>query len=307
MARRVALLLNDEDNGYERALAAAAQLAARRHGFELLPPHFAAGSPVQQLSAVFAFQRAGLDACLVTAVAPDAEWSAIENLLRAKVAVVLLNREPADLKRARAAHPGCLLASVLPDQAQIGRLQGEQCLKLLPDGGFVLLVTGAEQSPSTVMRRAGFLERVEPTGVHAVHKLEGRWTTEGARQAVSDWFKFGADRHRALDLVVCQNDPMAVGVRSALEAQAAAVGKTELARTPITGVDGLPAEGQRRVRDGELVATVVMPLTTGPAMEILAAHWAGGAPELRRVLPGDPFPALEHLTARRPKALADKA
>ena len=76
---------------------------------------------------------------------------------------------------------------------------------------------------AAVARKRGFLDTI--AGRLTVHELDGRWSTTGAEKALGEWFRVGAERDRPLDLVVCQNDAMASGARSALLRQAASSGR----------------------------------------------------------------------------------
>jgi ABC-type sugar transport system substrate-binding protein len=292
--RRIAMLLCDEHNAYEQALARSARAAARERGAELLPPHYADISSVNQLSAIFTFQRQSVDGYVLVAVNPDVLTSAIEALLRSGAAVAFLNRAPADFERLRRENSAALCASVVPDQRQIGRLQGEQCLRLVPSGGTVLHVMGADETSSARDRRAGFLEVVGSPSFE-VHELDGRWSASASEDVLGRWFKVGAARQKRIDAVICQNDAMALGARSALLAEAARADRPELAAVPVTGVDGVPEDGQRRVQEGSLSATVVMPLTSGPAVHALCDFWAGGRRAGSVVLPADPYPELDSI------------
>ena len=144
------------------------------------------------------------------------QWtrSPFERMVKAGVAVVLLNRVPDWTAGLRQDHPRALVASVAPRQEKIGEIQGHQAQRLEPAGGFVLLVTGDASSPAAVARRRGFLEAT--AGRFAVHDVDGRWSVAGAEKAMGEWFRVGAERERPLALVVCQNDAMARGARAAL-------------------------------------------------------------------------------------------
>ena len=74
----------------------------------------------------------------------------------------------------------------------IGRIQAHQALRLGRPGAFVILVTGAAGSVSAVERTRGFLETVEDR--LSVHSVDGRWTESGARDALSEWLRIGAER-----------------------------------------------------------------------------------------------------------------
>jgi ABC-type sugar transport system substrate-binding protein len=66
-------------------------------------------------------------------------------------------------------------------------------------------------------------------------------------------------------------------VLEALAAAAAESGQADIARIPVAGCDGAPDIGQKMVRDGRLVATVVLPRVAGPAVDEIAALLARGA------------------------------
>ena len=120
---------------------------------------------------------------------------------------------------------------------------------------------------------------------------------KGAETALGEWFRVGAARDSPLGLVVCQNDAMASGARNALLRQATNSGRRELDRVTLVGRDGLAEEGQAMVARGEIAATVVMPPTTPPALEILRRYWDADARSATVLLEASPYPALETLGA----------
>jgi ABC-type sugar transport system substrate-binding protein len=69
---------------------------------------------------------------------------------------------------------------------------------------------------------------------------------------------------------------MAQGARAALNAAAERLGEPRLRSVPVTGIDAVPNDGQRRLRTGDLTATVENPRTSGPAIELLATFWKRG-------------------------------
>jgi ABC-type sugar transport system substrate-binding protein len=273
--KRVGLLFDDEQNSYQQLLAEEARSAARQHGIELLEPSFARGSVVQQIGQCYELMRAdpAPDGVLLLLVAPDDMESSVERLAKRGVDCVFLNRVPAYLESLSQRFPERLLASVAPEQTEIGRIQGRQCLRLLPEGGLVVLIRGASASPSAVSRELGFREVVGDQV--SIHVITGRWQEARAEKALDDWLRFRAGAGE-LDLVVSQNDAMARGARRALRRHSPEGEATGLAAIPILGCDGLPEEGQEMLRQGELSATVAMPPTSSRAIEILAAWWSQG-------------------------------
>jgi ABC-type sugar transport system substrate-binding protein len=210
------------------------------------------------------------------------------------VALAFLNRIPEWVPELREQHPRDLAVGVTPRQVGIGELQGCQALALARPGASVLLVTGSAGSVTAVERTRGFRETVKDR--LAVHAVDGRWSGSRARRAVGEWFRLGS-ADAPLGLVVCQNDAMAAGVRSALAEQAAASGRQELRELPVIGCDGLEDEGQAMVARGDLTATVVLPPTTPAALETLEAWWEKGERPETVFVDATSFPPLEKLRA----------
>jgi len=294
VTKRVALLLDDPDNRYQQLLVREARASAQRCGLTLLDPEFARGSSWTQVESVNRHLReARPDGLLV--ILAGGQWTRppFERLPRAGVAVVLLNRIPDWTEELRREHPRALIAGVTPRQEGVGEIQANQALRVARPGSFAILVTGEASSPAAVARKRGFLETI--AGRLSVHELDGRWSEKGAEKALGEWFRLGAERDRPLSLVVCQNDAMASGARTALAKQAADSGRRELARTLLIGCDGMEQEGKAMVTRGELAATVVMPPTTPPAMEILKRFWDTEARSKTVLLEASSHPALDAL------------
>jgi len=295
--KKVALLLADEKNAYQQLLVDEARKNAGRFGVEILPPLFAGNREVKQISQFYdciagASPPDGIVSMLVSA---ESMKGSVEAVAKAGVDCVLVNRIPAFLPQMSEEHAEVLLAWVAPDQVEIGRFQGRQCLKLLPDGGNVILVLGVDGAPSTLERRKGFLEVV---GDHVtVKELHGRWLMDRAEAAVNHFLGIGG-KEIVVDLFVCQNDPMAAGVRAALDNQAERLGSAGIAKKPIIGCDGLLDEGQRMVREKKIDATVVMPPSSPRALEILSEYWNKGVRTLNATLPPTSFPPVESLSPR---------
>ncbi len=69
---------------------------------------------------------------------------------------------------------------------------------------------------------------------------------------------------------------MAAGARNAIAAR-----KPEWLNVPFTGCDGLVDGGQRLVNEKVLAATVIMPPSTGPAIDLIANWIKSGTPRRR--------------------------
>jgi ABC-type sugar transport system substrate-binding protein len=293
----VAVLLDDPENLYQSLLAREGRAAAGRHGIHLLEPEFARGSSWTQVESVNRLLREARPDGVIMILA-GGQWTRgpFERLPKAGVPVVLLNRIPDWVEDLRRDHPRALVAGVTPHQEGIGEIQGQQAVRVAGAGAFALLVTGEASSAAAKGRQRGFVEAA--AGRLSVHELDGHWSAAGAERALQEWFRVGADRDRPLGIVVCQNDPMAVGARAALLKQAQEGRRPDLARTPLIGCDGLEQEGKAMVARGELAATVVMPPTTPLALETLARYWEQGTPTGTLFLDALSYPALEALGPR---------
>lgn len=292
MTYRIGLVLNLAANSYQQALAEEAREAARKHGFELLPPAFANGSAMEQGSAALAYSREKVSACLIYPVVPDMLVNVCQILARGGASVAFLAQPPGEIARVRESNRDVLVTAVVTDQRELGRLQGEQCKRLLPGGGSVVLIEGPAESVVAQERLAGFREVVGSRV--RVQSLYGRWEDEEAERVLTAWL---SSPGRTLDVVACHNDAMARGARAALDKAADRQGEPRLRSVPVTGIDAVPNDGQRRVSTGELTATVETPRTSGPAIELLAAFWTLGARTEQKVLKARSVPPLDQLKA----------
>ncbi|HVO09281.1 MAG TPA: sugar ABC transporter substrate-binding protein [Vicinamibacteria bacterium] len=300
--RRLALFLVDAANAFQQLLRTDAEQAAQAAGLGLVT-RFSGFDVASQLTM--------LQACLDGVHRPDGilvmcvHDRGLDRFIRraahAGAHVLLLNTLEDDLEAIRAEEPGRVVATVCPDEVETGRIQGRQFRRLLPSGGRVLYVQGRARSTTARRRTEGVLEALAGTDIRLL-ELEAGWTLAEAREAVAGWLRVALRASRRVDLVGCQNDELARGALQALVAVAAELGRPEAARIPVTGCDGAPGQGQEMVNRGELAATVVLPRTTGPAVELLArAFRTGQLPPPLVLLQPRSFPAEPQL---RPSPLA---
>jgi ABC-type sugar transport system substrate-binding protein len=197
----------------------------------------------------------------------------MKEVLAARIGVVILNRLPPQIEELRAAHPGLPIFAVSADQFQAGRVQGRQLRQLVPDGGMVLGVLGHPLAASTTDRANGLRQALEGSAIRLT-TVNGDWGMASGEQAVATWLRQPWNKE-PLRAIACQNDAMAAGARRAVQKLAAEASLAYLQRIPILGIDGSPAFGMRMVESGELTATVVNPLITGTAIELLARFLKG--------------------------------
>jgi ABC-type sugar transport system substrate-binding protein len=122
-----------------------------------------------------------------------------------------------------------------------------------------------------------------------VQTLVSDWKTAGAEQVAESWLGLAGGSAARPDLVISQNDEMAVGVLRAFAAMRPSWGKV-----PAIGIDGLPDYGQRLVNEGVLSATILNPSPTGPGVD-LVARWLRGEKVTSVTIPVRPYPSIEEL------------
>jgi ABC-type sugar transport system substrate-binding protein len=288
----IGLFLVQSGSLFQAKLKEAAEIAARRAG-ATLEVLFAEGSSRTQHEQLFSFIRREdkADGFLVQPVEGAGIRFAIREARQKGIACAFINQHPAFLEELRA--DGGLVFSVTPDNDDIGRIQGEQFRALLSKGGTVLYVTGPPTTNS-VVQRLNAMETSKGPLISTI-QVAANWTEQGGEQAVTEWLKTTCG-FVPFDMVGAQNDDMGAGAHTALLTMADALDQPKLKTTPITGVDGLPEFGRRLVEEKKLAATVIMPPTTGKAIEALVAALRDGpTPELEIRMPVESYPPLDVL------------
>lgn len=258
----IVVSLMDQGQEFQRHQAEDARRTAERLHIPV-EVVFAENVAIMQIHQLFEFIQAPETerpkALLVHTVSGEGLRRVGEAAVRAGIGWVVLNRAVTYLDALRRINPNVPLGLVGPNQLEIGRLQGRQARTLLPSrDAFVLYVQGPSDTSAAQLRLEGTREVL---GDVEMKLLEGRWTEASAEQAIERWCRLKRFDSGPPAVVACQNDHMAIGARRALQqffpGQAIAV----------LGVDGLPEGGQQHVRAGVLDATVVVPSSTGPALE----------------------------------------
>jgi ribose transport system substrate-binding protein len=184
---------------------------------------------------------------------------------------------------------------VTSDQREIGRIQGRQMEKLLPEGGSILYIQGPSNTPAGEQRTAGMHE-TKPANIQVRLLKSHSWGEEGGNRAVTSWLRLSTAQRDAIGLIMGQNDLLAMGARQALKEQM---------RTKVlmfTGVDGLPQGGQDFVNQGLLAATVIVPINAGVGLDMMVKTLrTGTAPKEVTFTVPTSYPDLESLekAARR--------
>jgi ABC-type sugar transport system substrate-binding protein len=295
----VALCLIDAENEFQQVARQDAEAAARGAGLTL-ETHWSGADLPAQLAQV----RQLLDsptppaAIVIMAVRDHGLGGCARDATQAGVHWVFLNRTDDDVESLRRDHPELAICQVYPDEVETGRVQGRLIQALLPDGGRVLQVQGTKRSLAARDRTAGVQEALQ-AGNYKLVELEAGWSEEEGFNALVGWLRVAVRANMRFDLVACHNDLLAKGARRALEDVARDLEKPEVATVPIVGCDGTPSVGQAMVKDGHLAATVVLPRSSGPAVEVVSIALSGqGLPPAVVTLNATPFPEPEKLRSR---------
>jgi len=283
-------------NDYQERLKEDAVKRAKHLGFDIdvQTADNDAGRQLTQIkTAIERRASTGLTAMLVHPVSDNALAAAGRAAVVAGLDWVLLNRSADYLDPLREEFPGQVVFTVLPNQSEIGRIQGAQVRALARPGERVLCVTGRADTWSARLRLAGLQEAL--AGINPLADVDGGWTTEGARRAVDNWLDTEASRG-PIGAFVAQNDDMALGTHQAIREALGRVG-LPLDTVPIIGCDGSPRFGQRLVRERRIACTVAVSSASGPALDWLRrARSEQHRPPTQVLLPVSSFPGLDELS-----------
>ncbi len=263
----VSLMTNEND--YQLEQANSAEQAAASLGVDaqiVFAENDAITQSTQILKSIQADPKDRPDAIVFEPVGGTALPQVARAAVNAGIAWAVLNRHASYVGELRQTSKVPILG-VSSDQVEVGRIAGRQCAALLPAGGTILYIEGPSQS-AVAQERATGLHETKPSNIHTTI-LKGQWTEESARRAVSSWLKLSTTQKAAIDLIVAQNDAMAVGARKAFQELSSEIERERWLKIPFLGCDGVPKTGQSWVRSGLLIATILIPPNTGPAMEML--------------------------------------
>lgn len=295
--RLITLLLLSDGQDFQQAQEESARDACQKEGFEL-EVAYSDNSPYMQIRQVLEYIERPLNLqpaaiAIELASAPTAFTEAARSALSAGVGWVELSSGASVVQSLHREFPDHLVASVTADEEAIGELQASQCRALLPKGGTVLYVEGPGVNAIVKDRRLALEKGLHGSSITIAKTLAADWTEEGAKAATIAWLRQASANRVHPDLVCSQNDAMALGVqRAALAERAGWVG------IPMLGCDGVPNVGQQYVKEGTLAATIIKPVTAGPAVDWIVRSIRGEKLPRRLVLRPTSFPAVQQLARR---------
>jgi ABC-type sugar transport system substrate-binding protein len=264
--RKIVVSLISEEQEFQRLQASTARAASQ--GQVEIEVLFAEANAILQIQQLFRHIHAPDDERPLAIVVEPVSVDGIKRVAKAAVSAgigwMLLSARETYLAELAQQAPTLPIAAVSSDDEEIGRIQGQQIAALLPGGGAILYVEGPPHHAASPARRKGMESATRNRGIRIEKTLVGDWSEASADRALRSWFRLKTSAAMHIDLIACQNDHMAMGVRKVLAAD-----RPEWLSLPLTGCDGLPEGGQREVQDGRLTATVLKPPTTGAAIELL--------------------------------------
>lgn len=295
----VLVALTTHENDYQMEQARSAEAAAQSCGVTakiLYAENDAVQQSTQILRVLQGPQELRPNAVIFEPVGGTALPQVARVAAAANIGWAVLNREApylGELRRATSAP----VFSLSSNHLEIGRIQARQAAALLPAGGSVLYIQGPTENSAAKDRLQGMQES-KPANVQLT-VLKAQWTEESARTAVQSWMKLTTSRRSVMDLVVAQNDAMAVGARKAFQELSAEL-RDAWYGVPFTGCDGLPNTGQAWVRAGQLAATIFVPPNAGQAIEMIADAFRNSKNVPERVLTVPV--AIPAISSLRPKS-----
>jgi ABC-type sugar transport system substrate-binding protein len=295
MPGTIGLFLRSNDNDYQQRLKEVGLREAKRHGYEIIVESALndGNRQVEQIrAAIKNAKTTGMVAILVSTVRDEILPPLVREAAEAGIDWALLN-EGDYIDEISAQFPARAIFAATPDQVGIGRIHGQQVRAMAGDSKTVLCVTGPMSAATARLRWEGLSEELGKD--FEIIQLNADWTSERARMAVERWAQALPSDVALPGVFVAHNDEMALGMRQALR-DVASRRDLPLGNAPITGCDGSQTFGQRLVREGRLKATVIMPPTSGAAIEgIERFRTRKERPAVREMQPVASFPALAAL------------
>lgn len=202
-----------------------------------------------------------VDVILLNPVQTSTADSLIDKAVEADIPLVLFNREPR-LGGEDESYPAIVdnpkVCYVGADARQAGAFQGEmlrdQRNRADMNGDGVVryaMIQGDLENPDTVDRSQACIQAMMDAGMEVEELVcqPGNWHEDEAEKIAADALAQYGDQ---IDVIICNNDSMAIGAASAIRSARRTVGKDIL----LVGVDALE-ECQDMVRAGTMTGTVL--------------------------------------------------
>lgn len=292
----VSLITKESD--YQREQAYSADEAARRLNVsvEICYADNDAIKQSEQLLRVVQNRSSGVSALIFEPAGQTAFPQVARAAAAAGLGWVVMNRSDPSITELRRRY-SCPIFAASEDHEETGRILGRQIAVLLPRGGAVLCLQGPTGNPVTERRMAGMNE-TKPSNIELKFLRSAHWTEEAGHNAVASWLRLSTSHNSDIAGVIGQSDLIALGAHRAFRELTTGENRTRWLGLPFVGVNGLQT-GQDAVRSGVLAATVVIPPSSGAAVEALVrAYREGVRPKECILVTPRSFPDLATLAPR---------
>jgi ribose transport system substrate-binding protein len=224
----------------------------------------------QQVAQMEAFINQKMDAILISPKEAAGLTDVVIRATDAGIPVVVLDRDVNTDKYA------CFVGG---DNMEIGREAGRYAVEVLGGTGKakgkIYEIWGGMGSTPAQERHAGFAEIVEKEpGITLVGKQDGDWKQDKGYDIMETALK----SERDIDIVYAHNDPMAYG------AYLAAKDAKREKGIKFVGIDAIPDEGCKWVKDGDLAATFVYPPPGAEGLRVALDILKGNPPKEKRIM-----------------------
>jgi ABC-type sugar transport system substrate-binding protein len=226
-------------------LGNAMKAEAAKRGIDLvsLDPRQSVATELHQVGDLI---RKKVDLIVMIPVDQKTSQTAAKLINKAGIPLVLLNTK---FTEDFTSHGGKFVTYVGSDDTDAGKIEGQYLAEMLPGGGNVVYLVGQYGGASTERRKAGFESVIKDhPKLDIVTELQGNGSRTKGKDVMANLLqKFG---NRQIQALVAQNDEMAIGALSAIQA-VDRLGEFKV----LIGVDG-SRSALDAVTDGTLTATV---------------------------------------------------
>jgi ribose transport system substrate-binding protein len=287
------------DNDYQVEQAVASEETARKLNLDV-QVIFADGDGITQsqqlLEIIQSHSESRPDGIIMESAGATALPQVAAAAAKVGIGWVLLNRNAGYVSELRKLYRTPMFC-VSCDNEMVGRIQGNQLVTLLPNGGSALYIQGPSDNVTAMQRTAGLCET---KGAIQTKIVRAQWTEASSYSAVNSWLRLSTSRQCHIDAVAAQNDAMAMGARKAFNDLPEGPDRQRWLDVPYLGVDGVQKTGLSWVKKGLLRATITVLPNASKAVDMLARAVQTGVvpPEMTTLAPVG-FPSLEQLGAPR--------
>lgn len=185
-----------------------------------------------------------VDMLIITPVDFDGLKQSLKNAYRAHIPVIVVDTQVKESKY--------VAYSIVSDNYDAGVQCANDMMEKLDSANIVLLQHS--KTRSGYLRIQGFLDTIKN---HSAYNVIKRIECEGQLEIAMPKLESFIDENQDFNVVMCLNDPSALGAMAALSAKGILDGKY------VYGVDGTP-EAKRMIEEGKMTATIAQsPKTFG--------------------------------------------